>query len=270
MNEQELAKLSAYFAQNDSVVLAFLFGSRAQGRERVQSDWDIAVYLKEENEATENAIWRDVEKLLGAEVDLVVLNRTPATLAWEIIRKGTPLAIKDRNVYLDQLLGTSDEAERFIEDMQEYYNIYQRSASLNEIDRLRLTRIITFLEEEIKDYAVFSTLSWKEYSENRSKKREVERWIEQLITAVVDIAKTIVASEHKETPATYRETVEVLGTIKPFDQTLTQDLALWTRVRNILAHEYLDLRWKNIDGFIHKTEPMLRELVEKTKLFMTE
>lgn len=40
------AVLTQYFEKESSVALAFLFGSRAKGREGEISDWDIAVYFK--------------------------------------------------------------------------------------------------------------------------------------------------------------------------------------------------------------------------------
>jgi len=58
--------------------MAFLFGSQASGRERKASDWDIAVYLTKEERKVESNIWIEVERIVKAEVDLVMLNRAPS------------------------------------------------------------------------------------------------------------------------------------------------------------------------------------------------
>jgi predicted nucleotidyltransferase len=38
-------RLRTYFEREPSVVMAFLFGSRVKGIERMGSDWDIGIYL---------------------------------------------------------------------------------------------------------------------------------------------------------------------------------------------------------------------------------
>jgi hypothetical protein len=53
----------------------------------------------------------DVEKLVKKEVDLIVLNRAKGVLADEVIRKGRPIVVKDRGLFLEFLCILSDEAE---------------------------------------------------------------------------------------------------------------------------------------------------------------
>jgi uncharacterized protein YutE (UPF0331/DUF86 family) len=212
-----------------------------------------------------------MEHLVHAEVDLVVLNHAPATLVALILGTGEPLTIKDRAQYLHLLWTASEEADAFRRTADEYYKVFERSASLSAPDREALLRILTFLEGEIVDYGTFRTMTWQEYTDERNKmhKRAVERWVEQLVNALVDAAKTIVASEKKKMPYTYREIVETLGTIPPYSvDDLVVRLARWTSLRNILAHEYLDLRWKEIRAFLDETEPLWREFIARTKQFV--
>jgi len=81
----------------------------------LESDIDIALYLKNKDNRLENKIQNGLERLLKKEVDLIILNRAPSILAWNIIRKGIPLTIKDRGVYLDFMLEVSREAEDLID-----------------------------------------------------------------------------------------------------------------------------------------------------------
>lgn len=118
---QLIALLGAYFEQRKDVAFAFLFGSAAGGRLRAESDVDIAVYFQPgegleweefgKRYEAENRIAVTIERLLGKEVDLIVLNRAKALLADEILRKGHPLVIKNRDMYLDFLCIVTDEAE---------------------------------------------------------------------------------------------------------------------------------------------------------------
>ena len=113
--------LKDYFNEKEGVAFAFLFGSAAKGGVRREGDIDIAVYFRPEKDIEwenfnktykeENKIGLDLERLLKKEVDLIVLNRARAILADEIIRKGKPILIKDRGMFMDFLCIVSDEAE---------------------------------------------------------------------------------------------------------------------------------------------------------------
>ncbi len=270
-HDQVVDELTRYFESRTDVVWAFLFGSRAKKSARSSSDWDIGVYLVAENKDVEQRIRSDMERIIEAETDVVILNRAPASIAWSILRTGTPLVIKDRRRYLDFMLRVSDEAESWQRTAREYHEIFQRSASLIEEDKRRLERIVQFLEQEAGDYGKFRPLVWKEYEKDRAKKREVERWAEQIVNAVVDTAKIVLASERRVIPETYRMIVQALGTVAPFDQDdFCEKLSRWTELRNVLAHEYLDYRWKEIEAFIQETEPLLLAFVGRIKEMLAQ
>jgi len=40
------------------------------------------------------------------------------------------------------------------------------------------------------------------------------------------------------------------------------------RLRNMLAHEYLDYRWKEITDFLAATEPLFETFTEHAKTFL--
>lgn len=267
MSKYEKA-LKEYFTSHNSVLMAFIFGSQAKKTARRSSDWDIAVYLKEENRDIEQKIWSDVEKIVNAEVDLVVLNRAPASLAWAILRAGAILTVKNRGLYLSFMLKVSHEANDWYYTARKYHQIFERSASLSEEDRGRLERSLQFLEQEISDFDKFKDLDWAEYESDRAKKREVERWAEQIVNAVIDIAETILASERRPMPETYRLIIQVLGSVPPFDAKLCDKLSSYVGLRNILAHEYLEYRWKEISIFISESRPPLELFIKAVKEFL--
>jgi predicted nucleotidyltransferase len=126
-----LETLQEYFKSRSDISFAFLFGSAARGKIRPEGDIDIAVYFSPEEgiewEAFgkiypgENRIALDLEKLLHKEVDLIVLNRAKAILADEVIRKGKPIIVKDKGLFLDFLCLISDEAEYARNWLESYY-----------------------------------------------------------------------------------------------------------------------------------------------------
>ena len=267
--QNKIEALRRYFESRDDVVMAFIFGSRAKGRARMRSDWDIGVYLVEESREREEEIWGGVEKIVGTEVDMVVLNRAPASLAWTIVRAGIPLTLKDRRIYLRFFRLVSREANAWYRTVEKYHRVFERSASLSQEDREQLQRTIQFMEREAEDFEKFRHLTWQEYSADRPKQREVERWAEQLMNAAIDVAQVVLASSRRVVPETYRMMVQTLGTIPPFDQSdLCEKLAPWTELRNLLAHEYLDYRWKELSAFIAQTPPLFEVLISRTKEFL--
>ena len=143
METKMIERLQEYFGRRKEVAFAFLYGSQAKGNARKLSDVDVAVYfypkrrhpIEYEEEvfyATENEIWGDLERILNKEVELLVLNRVSANVAASAIR-GTPLVIKDWNLYLDFMEIITDIAEDYAEsiisDYQERIGIEKRDQS---------------------------------------------------------------------------------------------------------------------------------------------
>jgi predicted nucleotidyltransferase len=128
--------LEQYFNDKKEIAFTFLFGSGTRNNIRRESDIDIAVYFRPERDLewedfsrrykNENTIALDLERLLKKKVDLIVLNRTRAILADEILRKGSPIVIKDRGLFLEFFCIISDEAE----DMRNWLESYYRETHL--------------------------------------------------------------------------------------------------------------------------------------------
>jgi uncharacterized protein YutE (UPF0331/DUF86 family) len=116
--------------------------------------------------------------------------------------------------------------------------------------RFRLIKHITFTEAELSDYSTFQSMTWKEYREDSSKRRNVERWIENLINSSVDISKIILNSEGIKPGDSYKETVKSLALVPEFNEQNILAISKWVKLRNIISHEYLDIRWSSIKNFL--------------------
>ena len=264
-----------YFENRKDVAFAFLFGSHARGNATIRSDVDIAVYfypekrrpLEVEEEVFyegEDRIWADLERLFSKEVELLVLNRVPATVGASAI-KGTPITINDWGLYLDFMVVVTDIAEDFREFI---ITDYMERAGIEKEVKARLVKHIAFLEEEIEDYALFRQVRWDDYRANRSTRRDLERWIENIINSSIDIAKIILSSEGMSLSDTYRELVLSLSLVKEFDSEEAEELSKWVRFRNIISHEYLDIRWTSIKRFIAETEPLYKRFLNSLKEYV--
>lgn len=128
-------QLRDYFEQREEVLMSFIFGSWAKNQEGLESDLDIAVYFKPKTNIlewqgdsyfeTERKIWLEIEKVVKREVDLLVLNRAPVTVADTALR-GIPVVIKDRKSYIDFLMRVTSEAMDFRQWVDEYWKLKER------------------------------------------------------------------------------------------------------------------------------------------------
>lgn len=119
-----LETLKDFFKDKDYILMAFLFGSAAKGKQTKESDIDIAVYLKNYDESMVYSLWNQLEDLLKRDVDLIILNNANATIAWEAIR-GQKIVIKDEQLYINYMLDVSMEAEDFRNVVYDIYKVRQ-------------------------------------------------------------------------------------------------------------------------------------------------
>jgi len=132
----------------------------------------------------------------------------------------------------------------------------------------RLVRHLNFLEEELKDYAQFKKFTREEYLTSRDKRRNVERWVENIINSTVDIARVILTIEEIVIPDTYRRIVEMISAIEGFGQLEVEKLSKWVRFRNIVTHEYLDVKWSSISKFVNETDLLYKNFIKITKQYL--
>jgi hypothetical protein len=91
--------------EDDNVVFSYLFGGLASGTVRSLSDVDIAVYVKDADHLAEYKmrLFDKLTDILGTgELDLVVLNTAPTSIAGRIVRNKQVLVDKEpfrRHIY---------------------------------------------------------------------------------------------------------------------------------------------------------------------------
>lgn len=105
--------LERRLAAIDDIAFAYLFGSRARGEERPDSDWDIAVYLRdglssEERFALRLRLYAELDDL--GRVDVVILNDAPPLLAHRAIM-GRRLVVRDEVALVRFSVRTVAESE---------------------------------------------------------------------------------------------------------------------------------------------------------------
>lgn len=124
--QEIIEKLRSFFEGEKGILMAFLFGSVASGREIPESDVDVAVWFgKEYNIHDVNKLQREIENLLHRNVDLIVLDQARPAIAWAAMR-GKSLVIRDYRLYLVKLLDFSREAEDFQNFIFDLWNLRRK------------------------------------------------------------------------------------------------------------------------------------------------
>ncbi len=272
--EEKIESLVNLLESEPSVILAFLFGSRSERRESNISDWDIGVYFKpdeymeietDKEYPGELRIWGSIVEILKTDnVDFVVLNRARPALVYNVLRRGRPLVIKDRKLFLDLLCKVSYEAIDWWDFVADYYKISERATSLSPEDRARILEYLRFLENEFSEIDEIKKFTWDNYLKDSFKRKIVERWIENLVMSALDIAKAILASEKREIPQTYRDTLKIFCALY-LDSQFGERFSWVASLRNILVHEYLDIKWKRIEKFINESEELFPLFIRRIK-----
>jgi len=122
---------------------------------------------------------------------------------------------------------------------------------LNPADRSKLIPHVDYIEREIAFHSTYEKeTDWKVYQLQRNKRMEIERWVESLINATLDISKMLLTIMGEEIPETSREVLFRVGTRIYSKEEEAETFSELAKIRNTLAHRYLDLRWNDIKRFL--------------------
>lgn len=132
-----------------------------------------------------------------------------------------------------------------------------------------ILRRLDFLSTEVQDIPKFRTMTQHEYVTDRDRRRNLERLVENVVNATTDMAKIVLAARDLPIPESYRQSVEQLGVIGVLEPTVAGTVAEFTRLRNVLAHQYLDIRWQSLRKFIREAPPALEEFLAAMGQFVS-
>lgn len=133
-----------------------------------------------------------------------------------------------------------------------------------------IQRRLDFLRIEAGDIPRFATMSQQDYVTDRDRRRSLERMVENIVNASVDIARIVLAAGDLPVPDSYRESLLQLGMSGVLPPDLASRLAEMTRLRNILAHQYLDIRWASLRSFLDEAAPFLQQFMEYIEHLLQE
>lgn len=102
-------RLRVALEDEPTVLVAYIFGSRATDGYRASSDVDVAVLLREQGQtAGLRLAARLAEVTAPLRVDLVELDDAPVALAYRVVRDGRLLVCRDEAARIEFWVGTVD------------------------------------------------------------------------------------------------------------------------------------------------------------------
>ena len=132
----------------------------------------------------------------------------------------------------------------------------------------RLIKHENFLKNELADKELYLSVDYSEYLKNRRFRRELERWAENILVSIIDISKIILTLEQVEIPDTYRKIVENIQVVPDF-KNISKEIGRFIPLRNIIVHEYLDIKWPRIENFL-KSIDILDDFIKILKEYIVK
>jgi uncharacterized protein YutE (UPF0331/DUF86 family) len=128
--------------------------------------------------------------------------------------------------------------------------------------RGRIADSLRFITEEIKEFDHdYSSKTWKNYQEDRKLQKLIDRTVENILTALIEVGGTILTQEG----ISAENYAQVLGKCAKkfgFSEAEQVSLAKLAMQRNRLAHRYLNFRWQAVMMFV-ETRPLILQLLTK-------
>lgn len=126
----------------------------------------------------------------------------------------------------------------------------------------RILESITFVTGEMKEFEdEYSSKKYSDYSADTKLQKIIDRTIENILTAIIEISGAILAENNIKTES-YSDVMRKIGSFFQFSDEECEILALFAVQRNRLAHRYLNFRWQVVT-FYNKNKDFVTRLLKK-------
>ena len=122
----------------------------------------------------------------------------------------------------------------------------------------RIAESIQFVSEEMKEFnAEYANKARKEYQNDNKLQKLVDRTVENILTALIEICGTVLTEEGIAVES-YVDTLKKCSKFFGLSEDQRENLSKLAIQRNRLAHRYLNFRWQAVKMFAEQ-----RRLISK-------
>jgi uncharacterized protein YutE (UPF0331/DUF86 family)/predicted nucleotidyltransferase len=230
-----ISAVERYFAAHgDEIAAAYVFGSTARRTARADSDVDVGVVMKSPQRGTLASLHIDLEgeleRLLGRDVQLVVLDNAPPDLVHRVLRDGILVCDRDRS----KRIAIEVRARNDYFDILPVLERYRRRAGSTDLEPV--AKNLAFIESCVRE---LETLARLEFVQSDIRERRfVEHTLQIAIQAALDVASHVVSDERLGEPSTNRELFDLLARAGWLPTELADTMRRMVGFRNIVVHGY--------------------------------
>jgi len=122
----------------------------------------------------------------------------------------------------------------------------------------RITESLQFISQEMVEFETeYGDKTWQEYQEDKKTQKLMERTIENILTALIEISGSILTQEGILVE-NYADALKKCAKLFNLTAQEQQSIEKLDNIRNRLVHRYLNLKWQAIN--MYKTN---RHLIQK-------
>ena len=124
--------------------------------------------------------------------------------------------------------------------------------------RGRIGESLQFITEEIKEFeSEYANKMFNNYQEDKKLQKLMDRTVENILTALVEICGTILAQEGVDVE-NYGEALAKCCKLLGLSEEEQRNLSKLAVQRNRLAHRYLNFRWQAIKTYVDSEDIILK------------
>ncbi|MCD6257722.1 DUF86 domain-containing protein [Candidatus Aerophobetes bacterium] len=138
------------------------------------------------------------------------------------------------------------------------------------VDKKGILEHFRELNEALKDWERYQTISLRELRSDRDKQNMVLHALLVSIQASIDIANHIIAEKSLQKPSTYRETFEILSKEGIISSELGDSLSDLAGFRNVLVHIYWRVNFEQVHRVLQEDLSPLKEFKKVIKDLLQE
>lgn len=132
----------------------------------------------------------------------------------------------------------------------------------------RIADSIQYLSEEIREFeSDYANKTWTDYQNDRKLQKLVDRTVENILTALIEICGTILVEEGVGIDS-YSDALKKSAQLLSFSEEEQDNLSRLAIQRNRLAHRYLNFRWQAIKMFNEQKQLVIKfaaKILEREK-----
>ena len=258
-----LERLRRIFTKYPEVLIAYLYGSYAKGKESSLSDIDIAIIMKnKENFVNLLADIARELKIPEDKVSITDLLLVDPLLRLKILSEG--LEIVNKGINLNSLIQP---------ETIEIYELEQTSSTRswlrgNPIDFIVVRDIISRITEDIRDLNELLQLGYEKVINNKHMRKSFERTLQTLIESMLDLLRHIVAGLNLGIAACYRDYVDFARNGGVISDEIASYLKSLIPIRHALVHRYRRLNYEELWKEAYTILDIANKLIDEVREFL--